>query len=123
MYKDNLCRWPSYAAHVIFEVWRPNNNVDTSGSNSANKAAGTSDIRYVRVLYDGVDITQSIPTCREEREALLSQKKENSGNLQLTIDDRLIQYNSPLCSLGALQKQISNLIAPHTSIEEACVVK
>ena len=105
VYKDEICGWPSYASHIIFELWQRRNS--------------DKPVHYVRVLYNGLDLTQHIPTCGEERSGLI--KKQNSGEgLTDPVEIELLADSSPLCSLSALSKQIEGMISPHSSIQEAC---
>ena len=63
---DKFCTWPPYASRIAFELWR--NNRIASRTRPANET-----IRdyYVRVLFNGKDVTQYIPTCqRAASEAL-----------------------------------------------------
>jgi len=49
-----LCRWPPYASRVAFELWQP------KGELLRNVPAQS----YVRVIFNGMDITDRIPACQ-----------------------------------------------------------
>ena len=96
VYRDALCQWPPYASRVAFELWAPKQQ-------QQQQQPTESPSHYVRVVYNGQDVTHMVPTCAEEL---------NSG--------RHAGSNKSLCSLSALQRQIDSMIAPHASIETAC---
>jgi hypothetical protein len=56
---DRHCTWPPYASHIMFELWK--NARKESFTRSSNDT-----IRdfYVRVLFNGKDITRHIPACK-----------------------------------------------------------
>ena len=55
---DKFCNWPPYASHIAFELWK--NGRKESLSRPQNET-----IRdyYVRVLFNGRDVTRLIPSC------------------------------------------------------------
>lgn len=89
--QEELCRWPPYASRIIFELWGIKHHsgfVSSTNSNEADVANTT----FVRVLFNGVDVTTMIPTC----------PKDN------------------LCTLLAFLQQIDSLLAPYNSLADAC---
>ena len=67
---------------------------------------------FVRIYFNGIDITQRIPACQEERGRLVEQQSAHLRRIQ--------QAGHSLCSLEALATQVSGLIDPHTTITQAC---
>ena len=57
-HKD-YCKWPSYASRIVFELWERNTPV-FRGSNEKSH-----DAFFVRVLYNGNDVTSKIPMCKD----------------------------------------------------------
>ncbi len=143
VYRDHLCRWPGYASSIVFELWQPEKNntstpvaptgpggvamavpqgLTTLFPSIAAPAPGESlstlgqthyANSFVRVFFNGEDVTQRIPTCVEERSS------ENAGAQSVHLQQ--IQASGlTLCSLEALVKQVSSLIHPHPTITHAC---
>lgn len=137
VYHGSLCRWPSYAAHVVFELWQPKHGQEVvkgrgeqqqrvSGDGGATRtasenAADNNSKYYLRVLYNGVDITQRVPTCSAERNDL--NRRHTRGETLSKVETSLLRHDNPLCSMAALHRQIDGLISPHDSIQEACQVE
>jgi hypothetical protein len=76
---------------------------------------------FLRVLFNGEDITELIPTCQEER-LLFATAIANS---QYLVDSEnwifsLLTSKIPLCTIGSFTKQIKSMILPHKTIHEAC---
>lgn len=152
VYRGRLCRWPQYASRIIFELWEFNSNTKGSISsqklskaatgylskhpekdsqttgilNEADRKALLGEKYFVRVLFNGEDVTERIPTCDKERRSLAKyfsggingqQDIESSSEwLHLMFADKRFS----LCSLSSFTKQIQNMIAPHSTISEAC---
>eukprot|EP01038_Epipyxis_sp_PR26KG_P005846 gene5846-8067_t len=93
VYKGKLCRWPPYASRVIFELYK---------SSSKAIISKERDYHYLRVIFNGEDITQRIPACSEESKSKNGMKEDG------------------LCSLFALTQQVLGLIKPHNSLAAAC---
>ena len=70
---------------------------------------------FVRVIYNGLDITQLIPSCEVEKQSVVSSNDGNEDDLFIKIFK-----TSPMCSLKALNKQINSIIMPHKDFEGAC---
>ncbi len=126
VYRGSLCAWPAYASRIVFELWRPSEeSLDATSTVAGGSAAVTSGTdnetnsggSYVRVVYNGVDITQLIPACAVERRALIIAGDKGSPS---RADSYLLASKSPLCSLVALNAQIDEMIHPHSSIQQAC---
>lgn len=103
-----LCRWPSYASRIIFEVYRP-------------KSFSVSSKHTIRVIFNGIDVTSLIPACSEyivseQGSDLLRGSQENGPGSAL-------KYSRSLCPLSRLRIQIENMIKPYSSFQEACNVK
>jgi hypothetical protein len=79
---------------------------------------------YFRMIYNGVDVTQSIPACRYERITLA----KSIIHLHLPAITPSIKFqldsadNFPLCSTNALHQQIKELIVPYQKLHEACAM-
>ena len=97
LHKNDLCGWPPYASRIIFELWQGDDNnsgsenlkewekdekgeVNKDKNKDKEKVKGKEDrtrslltksskvLSYVRVLYNGRDLTAEIPACIEEYE-------------------------------------------------------
>ncbi|CAM9721245.1 unnamed protein product, partial [Ectocarpus fasciculatus] len=55
---DRYCTWPPYASHIAFELWK--NARKESLSRPQNETIRD---HYVRVLFNGRDVTRHIPSC------------------------------------------------------------
>ena len=49
LFKGPLCRWPGYAAHIVFEMYEKAASGDISDSGASNAPPA----RYIRVLFNG----------------------------------------------------------------------
>jgi hypothetical protein len=79
---------------------------------------------FVRVLFNGEDVTPFIPTCVTEKEsiALLIERNEllpSSSSFPSWVF-HTFSGNFTLCSMRSFTKQIQNMISPHQTIEQAC---
>eukprot|EP01031_Cornospumella_fuschlensis_P036382 gene36382-44134_t len=93
------CRWPGYASRIVMEVWK-------------DKQAGEM-THYVRVVYNGEDITQLIGECRKSRGEL-----RGAGG----VWQKLVLGGSTLCPLSALQNIEKDMLGGQNTFEEACKV-
>jgi hypothetical protein len=103
-----LCRWPSYASRIVFELYRPR-------SMTANKSSAP----MIRVIFNGVDVTSLIRACSDSimlGEQDLDHLRGSSGY------GRDVKYPRALCPLSRLRAQIENMINPYSSFEDACKV-
>lgn len=151
VYSGELCVWPGYASNIVVELWQPKSTaragtgkstVATSSSLKklfpalwdAEKATKESHFEesFVRVLYNGDDVTQRIPACAAERELVNSDGTSSttssaataiSSSADKTLLSRAVADGLTLCSLDALVQQVGSLVDPHASIEEACSAK
>lgn len=75
---------------------------------------------YVRVVYNGLDITSRIPACLHERVALAKAitKKDISSIPDRDLD--LLRLDFPLCSLISFEEQVMQMIAPFPDLTSAC---
>lgn len=107
----------------------PNRNELVSYSNS-----------FVRVIFNGRDITQLIPQCADERskvseinfsdESISSSDNEHTNDtaemlshLEQTRSNliaRLMKSGSSLCSVEALAKQVKGMLGEYDNLESAC---
>jgi len=90
-YTGKACVWPPYASRIAFELWRP----------KADPVAW-----YVRVVFNGKDISSVIPACVAERAA-----KKNRSTIK-----------TKMCSLAALSAQVESLLKPASTLREACAL-
>jgi hypothetical protein len=89
------CKWPPYAARIAFELWRKELTAGGTGTGTGTGTQTDADgggALFVRVVYNGQDLTADIPACRGA---------------------------SP-CPLQAVQGQVAALLPPATSLQEAC---
>jgi hypothetical protein len=148
IYKDELCRWPQYASRIVFEVYQRiedpevpqepllntahlfvSTHLPTGSPQSYNLLtnAELSDIArgsyFVRVIFNGEDVTQRIPECKKEVYSLASaiSKKEFKTASKWVHD--AITGNFTLCSVKSFTRQVQNMIAPHQTIEQACSMR
>lgn len=141
VYRDNLCKWPGYASNIVFELWQPVHNgtagmapplqpvttglrglakvfpgfAKPSGAELSVKGRTHYASSFVRVYFNGEDVTQRIPTCIEERARAFGEQSLE-GMLRQQVRERGLS----LCSLDALVSQVSSLIDPHATITAAC---
>lgn len=74
---DKFCVWPRYASRIAFELWK--GRVKLAGNPEAND---TIHDYYVRVVYNGIDVTEYIPKCIESRDRLASNRAKYADQLQ-----------------------------------------
>ena len=79
-----LCNWPRYASHIIFEKW-----------------VHMGDKVGVKVVYNGFDLTEHIPTCQA---ATMREGRRTE---------------SP-CPLHVFKEQIDSLLMGQSSFEDSC---
>ncbi len=53
--------WPSYSAHIVFELWQDGTK-RTAGAPAENSGAGS---YYVRVIYNGQPGTLALAGCKD----------------------------------------------------------
>eukprot|EP01032_Pedospumella_encystans_P017089 gene17089-19481_t len=143
VYRDHLCRWPGYASSIVFELWQPAKNNTLSPLSPPVQAGAAASVpqglktlfpsivtpapgetistlgqtyyanSFVRVFFNGEDVTQRIPACVAERDS------ENAASQSVRLQQ--IQASGlTLCSLEALVTQVGSLIHPHPTITHAC---
>lgn len=117
LYSDDLCIWPPYASRIVFELWQRVG--DSSAAGSAAKPAAAVTEHYVRVIYNGKDLTPNIPSCISERVKRAAIGGSHAKNIRLASAANS-QSPSP-CSLQALGVQIQAMLGPHSSLEAACL--
>mmetsp|Transcript_7274 Transcript_7274/g.7980 ORF Transcript_7274/g.7980 Transcript_7274/m.7980 type:complete len:220 (-) Transcript_7274:83-742(-) len=149
VYRGKLCRWPQYASRIIFELWEiganevtalpaaklsqaasiyltkhPGNDVGSAELNTEEMKRVLEEKYFVRVLFNGEDVTQRIPTCVSERKRIAEyySKEETSVSASSVLWSQLVFTDKrfSLCSLVSFTKQIQSMIAPHSTISEAC---
>jgi hypothetical protein len=145
IYTDELCVWPGYASNIVVELWHPKKDAANGASvgttanlqklfpglwETAKPAQPSSYAQsFVRVYFNGEDVTQRIPTCRAERglvntdiraRTLSEANSEAVTALQKQLLAQVVVDDLTLCSLDALVGQVASLVAPHGSIVEAC---
>ena len=64
------CRWPPYASHVVFELWRAEADAAAGGGAAGGGAAGGGAAGtaafYVRLVYNGAPLTKHVDGCDDE---------------------------------------------------------
>ena len=103
LYENELCVWPPYASRIVFELW------EEQGKSKLSDATGSDTSLYVRVIFNGKDLTHRIPACKAERDAAA-----HPGSLRVSVK------KSIMCSLEALEVQVQNMLGHHTSLKAAC---
>lgn len=88
----DFCKWPELASRVSFELW---------SHSKTNKP-------YVRVVYNGRDVTSFIPTC------------QSAESVRVPIADRHFKEYHSLCPLNLFVDQIDGMLLPHDSHHQAC---
>ena len=84
-----LCRWPPYASRIVFELWQPVGRAVQDINTES----------FVRILYNGLDLTSKIPTCHDE-----------------------VKKQHGLCSLGSFAQQVMNSLGGKENLQDACKV-
>jgi len=141
VYRDNLCKWPGYASSIVFELWQPVQNgtagmapplqpvttalrglskvfpsfAKPSGAELSVQGQTNYATSFVRVYFNGEDVTQRIPACIEERA-----RPPGEQSLQGMYKAQVREKGLSLCSLDALVSQVAGLIDPHATITQAC---
>jgi hypothetical protein len=94
--QDGYCKWPSYASRIAFELWKSKAQAVTSAKivESGHSSEGE---YFVRVIYNGDDVTHLIPTCQQD-----------------------VISSHGLCSLSSIERQVESLIFPYSTIKAAC---
>lgn len=156
-YAGDLCIWPGYASNIAFELWQPAKGKHSAAATMPSSVTTTAlqklfprlltqatasdklsySSSFVRVFFNGEDITQRIPSCAAERVVHSSSSSagtpsgpilttpsaasnSSTGNQELLA--QAIQDELTLCSLEALVSQVASLVEPVASISEACSV-
>lgn len=83
LYRDR-CDWPQYASRIAFELWRH--------STATADTATTPLQHFVRIVYNGKDLTSDVPVCK----------------------------GANPCPLEAVQAQVAELLADHPTLKDAC---
>lgn len=137
VFKD-MCQWPPLASRIAFELWKPNSS---SSSKGRRPQAGGSlmpgpDDSYVRIIFNGVDVTQMIPACKRAADSVLSRsasisatdsRSSSGGYAQSETGAAVAQVTQgkdpalqTLCPLVALEEQIKSMLGPFKNMEKAC---
>ncbi len=124
--KEEIAHAANYYLKKAPQMSSPTSSAAAAFSESelAQLADLSKEAYFVRVIYNGRDVTELIPTCQQERaqfaRAIASQQ-------YLTDSDwiRLMLHNPmngkfPLCTLKSFTRQIKQMISPHETISEAC---
>ena len=80
VYTGGLCTWPPYASRIVFELLAAVNDEEEHERG------------FVRIIYNGKDLTKEIKTCKGE---------------------------AP-CPLEALESAVASLYSPYNNLGEAC---
>jgi hypothetical protein len=87
-----------------------------------------SQMKFVRVIYNGKDITRRIPSCVDERVKLakyfLSTSVASAATLDTSFVDEwvlgMFSNNFSLCTMSSFEHQVRSQIAPYNNIDDAC---
>jgi hypothetical protein len=90
----DFCRWPELASRVSFELWTHSKTLTP----------------YVRVVYNGRDVTALIPACQSADTVHAPVVAESS--------DKTAHHS--LCPLRLFVEQIDSMLLPHDSHHQAC---
>ena len=114
-----------------------NNNSNSNGSDTNEKDIMMS---YVRVLYNGLDVTMNIPACRDNINILKkldievnnnndkhnNHNNNNHGNNNHDNKNHDKNHNHYIrqgfCPLTSIEKQLSSMIHPYLTFQEACKI-
>ena len=94
---SSQCLWPQYASRIAFELWE------------REKHTNTDDRWFVRVVFNGVDVTGMIPECI----AAVNRQGTKEGYLKGSL-------GMQMCPLNGLAKQIEGLLGGRATLQEAC---
>ncbi len=93
--------WPPYAARLVFELHRRRGVVGTAGSSSG----------FVRVVYDGRDVTHRLPCHR-------APSSDNGRGGRVIHADAGGGHG--LCSLHSFEQMVAAMVHPYASFAAAC---
>lgn len=113
-----LCVWPGYASRLIFELYEPKEHEkDPVAGDMIGYPRNT---QYVRILFNGQDITPLVPYCAAAKAKLAADVSAAAPQLVLYRDKVLLHADSTLCPLPVLVDLLDSLLAPHATLEHAC---
>jgi hypothetical protein len=107
---SSFCNWPNYASRIAFEAWTPvgKNAKKYPINHEENKKFSVQNSNvHIRVVYNGEDVTEHIPTCAGS--SVQYGKKEKGEKAML-------------CPIALFVKQIESNLGPSQSLEQACQV-
>jgi hypothetical protein len=163
VYSGELCVWPCYASNLVIELWLRKSAHDSEATENSSEGTTPPSVQklfpdkwgsvkghhhnqyansFVRVVYNGQDITQRVPSCRAERDLAGAATTTTSASARLRrrsatgrasavpngsgldTQQRLVTevavQGLTLCSLEALVSQVAGLIGKYNTIDEAC---
>lgn len=97
-------------------------------ANPRSTAEIMSDDLFVKVVFNGRDITQQMHMCRQERLIVARSYfythtgKNSTASIRLSSVSRLLDDEFPLCTAGTFRQQIEHLTHPVGNLTEACRV-
>ncbi len=103
VYRDKFCVWPPYASRIVFEVARAK-TIASTGTTTVADSSSKYRGHFVRILFNGEDVTALVPGCASE----LAEK--HSKNIKRW------------CSVDAFSAYVENMLHPYVRLEEACAV-
>ena len=111
-----------------------NGNISINNSNIANNDM----MSYVRVIYNGKDITMKITACQEEFNEISKLKiidqipaegdtnrNKDKDSSKIMLDENILKDNhyyirNGFCPLSVIEKQSSLMLHPFSTFQEAC---
>ena len=112
-----------------------NRITDTKKNDSNNNITNDNMMSYVRVIYNGKDVTMKITACREEINKLMildpipsggntKRNQDMDGNKiildKIIFKDHNYYIRNGFCPLSVIEKQSSLMLFPFSSFQEAC---
>jgi hypothetical protein len=90
------CVWPHYASRLLLELW----------INERNELRGMKKEHYIRLVYNGEDVTSFVPTCANH-----------------IVRDQTSSLSPSFCPLTLFIQQIDEILSPYQTRKKACLGK
>jgi hypothetical protein len=93
--------WPHYASRLSLELWT-NDQINPQDSNTF----------YLRLVYNGDDVTSLIPSCSGK---IIKEETQHTAAAAPTV--------ATFCPLENVLEQFDQILAPYRNRKRACLAK